>query len=324
MPNVLAHVGAQGPVSRFLSRTLDPRWIYLGLFLPDIPWVVRRAVTNLPVPVDPYAARLYAHAQASLAISLLLAAAIAFLTRRPTTVFGILSLNVFLHLLVDGTQRKWGNGVHLWAPLDWDLWSLDLYWPENPLVYVLSVAGVLFLLWEWLQGRGRTGSAIPPPGFVRNLRGMSVMDRSGLQLVLAGLLLLGYVTAPLLAVDTLWERDFRSTRTLAIREGRTGHRIEIDRTTLRQANGSARIKTSSGEQIVVRGDLPEGTALVSLRGRFVAPDTLRVLDVHQHHGRVRDHLSYVGLLCLLLVWVAGAGSSGQGASRNDGSAVTRG
>ena len=35
--------------------------------------------------------------------------------------FGILALNSVFHLILDSLQTKWGNGVHLFAPVSWEV-----------------------------------------------------------------------------------------------------------------------------------------------------------------------------------------------------------
>ena len=62
---------------------------------------------------------------ASLAGTLLLCAAIAALTTTPRLVASVLGLNALLHLLLDATEQKWGNGVHLLAPFSWRMkWGI--------------------------------------------------------------------------------------------------------------------------------------------------------------------------------------------------------
>ena len=61
-----------------------------------------------------------------------------------------------------------------------------------------------------------------------------------------------------------------------------------------------------GEQITLVGgkDLPQGS--ISVRGRFLDPTTVKVLEIHDHSGSPRDQLSYLGLGLIAAVWtVAG-------------------
>ena len=52
MPNTLVHFGAQGAASHALRRRLDPRFVHLGCLLPDLPWILRRAIVGLGLPAD--------------------------------------------------------------------------------------------------------------------------------------------------------------------------------------------------------------------------------------------------------------------------------
>ena len=51
MPNTLVHFAAQGGASHALWRRLDPRFVYLGCLLPDLPWILRRAVVGFGVRI---------------------------------------------------------------------------------------------------------------------------------------------------------------------------------------------------------------------------------------------------------------------------------
>jgi hypothetical protein len=116
VPNTLVHFAVQGAASRGLWQRLDPRWIYLGCLLPDVPWILRRLVVGFGLPVDAFDLRLYTMGLASLAGTLLLCAAVALLTAAPRLVLAVLGTGALLHLLLDATELKFGNGVHLVAP----------------------------------------------------------------------------------------------------------------------------------------------------------------------------------------------------------------
>ena len=79
--------------------------------------IIRRVVRGAVPVVDPYGLRLSAVVQASFVVSLLLCAACAAVSSAPRKVFGILTLNAVVHLLLDGLQTKWATrGVHFFAP----------------------------------------------------------------------------------------------------------------------------------------------------------------------------------------------------------------
>ena len=153
MPNTLVHFAAQGAASRALWRRLDPRFLYLGCVLPDLPWILRRAIVAFGVPVDAFDLRLYTMGLASLAITLLLAAAVAVATTAPRRVFAWLGLNALLHLLLDATEIKFGNGVHLLAPFSWRMTSFELLPGESPVYLLLTIGGALLVLWDIARRR---------------------------------------------------------------------------------------------------------------------------------------------------------------------------
>ena len=81
MPNTLAHIGIQGLASKALFRKADLKWVYIGLIIPDVPWIAQRLIRIFPFDVDLYDLRLYFIIQASLIFCLILSFALASLTK---------------------------------------------------------------------------------------------------------------------------------------------------------------------------------------------------------------------------------------------------
>lgn len=287
MPNLLAHYGVQAGATRGLIRRADLKWILLGCLLPDVPWIARRAVLALAPGVDRYSLLLYTTVQASLMCVILLAGAVALLSARPGRVFGILSLNGLLALLLDGLQTKWGNGVHLLAPLDWSMWSVDLFFPESAatvLLTALGLAGVVWLTWR-----------SPGEEIGLEVAGASRLAAAG---VLAGL----YVGIPLALGGEVARADNRYLATLRDRPGRSGRYVELDRKSYLELPGPDGFTIFTGDTVRFREDHLDGPGVVSVRGRFVAPDTLRAAELHRHRPALREGASYAGLALLLFVW----------------------
>ncbi len=285
MPNTLIHFAAQGAASRGLWRRLDPRWIYLGCLLPDVPWILRRAVVGLGLPVDPFDLRLYTMALASLAGTLLLCAGLAAVTAAPRLVFAVLGTNALFHLLVDACEVKWGNGVHLLAPFSWRLTSFELVAGEGGHVLALSMAGALLVAWELVR---------PSParlGFVLRPR----------RIAAAGALLAVYVLAPLPFLRAVEESDSYSVKTLRERAERPGRPIGIDRTDFESTADGGMLELWTGERLRTTGATPDHDARVSLRGTFLGPDLLRI-DRFVEHRLQRDWPSYLALGLLALLW----------------------
>ena len=285
MPNTLVHFAAQGAASRALWRRLDPRWIYLGCLLPDLPWILRRAVVAASLPVDGFDLRLYTMAQASLAGTLLLCGALALLTAAPRLVLVVLGGNALLHLLLDATEVKWGNGVHLLAPFSWRMTSFGLL-PGESVVYVaLAIAGALLLAWE-----------VAAPW--RPTLGLDLRPK---RLAAAGVLLAAYFLAPLPFFGAVFASDSYSVKTLREVEARPGRTVGLDRTVFVATPAGGRIRLWTGEEVRAAGRVPSRDATVSLYGTFLAPDVLRV-DRLVEHRRDRDWPSYLALVLLGLVW----------------------
>ena len=286
MPNMLAHFGVQGFLGHRFLAWCDPKWILIGCVIPDIPWILQRVVRLFALPVDLYDLRLYAICQASLFGCLVFAGALAFLSAHPPQIFGVLAINALAHLLLDSTQLKWANGVHLFAPFSWELWNLGWYWPESVVTYGLTALGVISVGVAWR-------SAIAQP-LIPSLPSA----KNGL---VVGLCLVGYLVFPLYFMNQVEEADAHFIKTLRHAETRIGRAVEFDRVSYTKGESGGIIKTMSNEYLKVLTNPSPQSALVSIKGRFKAPDRIEVEDLHIHSSWFRDVASYLGLVVLLVL-----------------------
>jgi hypothetical protein len=285
VPNTLVHFAAQGAASRGLWPRLDPRWIYLGCLLPDVPWILRRLVVGFALPVDAFDLRLYTMAQASLAGTLVLCAALAVATAAPRLVLAVLGTNALLHLLLDATELKFGNGVHLAAPFSWRMTSFELLPGESPVYLVLAVAGALLVVWELTRPlRADLGFVLRP-----------------CRLAGAAALLAAYLVFPLPFFGAVEASGSYSVKTLREMKARPGRTVSLDRTAFLATPAGGLVQLWTGERVRATGEVPGHDATVSLHGTFLAPDVLRVDRLFEHR-QDRDWPSYVALLLLAAVW----------------------
>jgi hypothetical protein len=288
MPNTLAHIGINGLSTRALISDADVKWIYLGCILPDVPWILQRAVEGLIKNVALYDLRLYAIVQASLLSCLILAAGVACISTRPRRVFVILALGSLLHLLLDALQTKWANGVHLFAPLSWDHLNLGLFWPEDIPTLALTGFGLIYFVYAWLR--------IPPAPF-------DLTWPKGRILALSTVCFATYFSLPWAFMPAVEAADSHYVGTLRDVEARPGRVVEFDRSKFRHEPGGGVLLTWAEETIALRGAGLDASATVSLRGRFIDGQTVRVEAVHVHAPLLRDASSYLGLALILLTWV---------------------
>jgi hypothetical protein len=291
MPNTLAHLGIQSLLSRRLLSNPDLKWVYMGCVVPDVPWILRRVAAGLIPSLDLFDLRLYAIVQSSFVFCVVLSLTLALLASDPRRVFTILTLNSFLHLIPDACETKWGNGVHFLAPFSWTLTNWRLFWPESFPTYLLTALGLAFCLWQW-----KVSTTSP----------LDICFRAKPKHILAAVLFLFYLTAPAFLKDGPYRADNHFVRTMRERSDRPNRYVEFDRQYCRSQGRDAVIYSSYGEQITLVGgkDLPQGT--ISVRGRFLDPTTVKVLEIHDHSGSLRDQLSYLGLGLIAVVWtVAG-------------------
>jgi hypothetical protein len=285
MPNTLVHFAAQGAASRGVWPRLDARWVYLGCLLPDLPWILRRAVVALGLPADVFDLRLYTMALASLAGTLLLCAALSALTAAPRLVLVVLGANALLHLLLDATELKFGNGVHLAAPFSWRMTSFDLLPGESPVYVVLAAAGALLVVWELTRPRNAL------VGFIW----------TSSRVFAGAALLAAYLLFPLPFLGAIQASDSYSVKTLREVDARAGRTVRLDRTAFHETPRGGLVHLWTGEDVRATGRLPAHDATISLEGTFLAPDVLRI-DRLLVHRQNRDWPSYVALLLLAVLW----------------------
>ena len=287
MPNTLAHFGVQGFVSR-LAGDVDPKWVVLGCIIPDIPWIVQRAVAAAQISlVDPLDLRLYVTVQASLFFSLLLSAAIASLAKRSLSIFAILSLNSFLHLLLDASQTKWANGVHFLAPLTWEMENFGVFWPEDVPTHLLTALGILYIAVTWR-------AALKKPLEMASLDTRRILYFS--------VLLVAYVFMPFVYMDDAERKDNHFVQTLRDLDKRVGQHIEFDRPGYKPRESFGVITVFTREQIVVEGIALDRAANVSIKGEFLSADKIRIEAYHIHDSWFRDGASYLGLFYIAVAW----------------------
>jgi hypothetical protein len=289
VPNTLVHLGIQGLGSRVISEKVDLKWVFLGCIIPDLPWIWRHVIMNLDTVIDPYDLRLFTLVQASLLFCLLLSMAFALLSKKPRLVFVILAVNSLVHLLLDAVEIKWGNGVHLFAPLDWHLLNFGLIWPDSLPVTILSIMGLLFCIWVL---------ANPPSRPIHLLPGNSLRLFSALALVSV------YSVAPIALMNGPYSTDANSIATLKERDSRIGKEILMDRETYLRGEEKDTVITFAGERLDIISELrASDDSRVSLIGEFVDHDVIRIQHFHEHKSLWRDFASYIGLFVVALTWV---------------------
>lgn len=291
MPNTLAHLGLQPLLTRTAMPGADLKWIWAGCVLPDVPWIGQRLMRAMAPDVSGLDVRLYAAVQSSLFATLILAAALAMLARRPGPVFAILAAGAVMHLLLDAMQTKWANGVLLFAPFSWELVNFGLFWPEDRLTYVLTALGAGYAIWAILRERPVAIRPLAP-------RGRRWAAAAGLGLL--------YLAAPLIYLEPAERADLHHVATLRDVAARPGKPIEIDRTAIVWRDGVPVARLSMGPELVLTGAVPPGVTQASIRGTFVDEGTVEVQEIHVHPGDRRALMTLAGLLIVAGWWAAAA------------------
>lgn len=290
MPNTLAHLGVQGWLTRTCYPPADLKFLYIGCIIPDIGWIVQRAVRAVFPGVDKYDLLLYATVQGSLFFCLLFALAIALLTRRKLATFLLLGVSCLVHLLLDATQIKWANGVLLLAPFNWQFTSFNLFWPEALPSNILTLFGLCYVIFMWPK-------ACTPARWHSPLLSRATLTA----LVLALFYFLG---PPLFAGGPVSQNHFYIA-TLQNEEERAGKEIAFDRAYLKVEDGQAKVRNFNYEWFTLADFDHNGeeSALISLKGRFLTAKRIEVTDYHLHPLKTRAAASIIGLALVLFLWL---------------------
>lgn len=288
MPNTLCHIGIQSPLSGHFIETRELPWVLAGCIIPDLPWIGLKLLLVFEL-FNPYDLRLFFTAQASLIFCLLLSAGLSTFVRYSRRIFAILAANCFLHLALDSLQIKWGNGVHFLAPFDWKMFGFDLFWPENMLLMILSLFGLIYLIAQWR------------PIITSTTEGPPIFECKSKVKVGAGVLLLTlYLACPFFCMESMEKSNTYFIQTMKDRSSRPGKGIALDRA--RYSADKGEIRLYSGEKLTIVGSRPQESGRVSFRGTFLSPDTVLSTNYHYHRD-FRDLASLLGLFltCTLML-----------------------
>ena len=286
MPNTLAHLGINGLATKTLMRKADLLVIYVGSVIPDFPWILQRLVSTLQLSINNYDLRLYSIALSSLFFSLILSFALANLFKNVTRTFIIFSFGSLVHLLLDSFETKWGNGVHFFAPFSWELFNLELFWPEDILIYILTAFGFIYILLNWRDT-------------IAFLPALAKIDIKKMLLLLISLL--AYLLLPFLFVKNVESADNHFIKTLRNSDYRLGKYFETDRGFYVDSPNQDKYITPFKEDLKISNLDLNSSEMMSVRAKFISKDEIKIIEYHIHHNR--DIFSYVGLIFLFILLI---------------------
>ncbi len=287
MPNTLTHIAVQGFAAQGMRKSLDPKLVYIGLLIPDLPFILRRLVLFSYPEINEYDLALYSIIQSTLIFSLILSLALSLLTSEIRKTFVILSINAFAHLVIDATQIKWGNGVHLIAPLDWQPINFGFYWPESILIKISYLLGLAYIFMNWRK------AVLTPIPFKMAF---------SMPKAIAALLLCFYLFIPPLIFNLPEESGSHFIQTLRNKEKRRGRAIEIDRASYHPEVLGGRIIVAN-EEIKVSNNAPANSGVISLKGTFTDTQTIEINEWHMHSNWLRDSSSHLALVLIASSWL---------------------
>lgn len=288
MPNTLAHLGVAGFATRSVLKAADLKWIYIGGIIPDLPWIFQRFAGMFLPNIDLYDLRLYVIVQSTLLFGMIISLAFASLSKEYLKTFLILSIGCLIHLLLDSLEIKWANGVHLFAPLNWELLNFNLFWNESIPIYLITLFGLVYFFIMF-----KKGIAVPVNLELSKLKRWVILFTA----------LLIYFLLPLLLLNQPYEADNHYVKTLKEIKERPGKYFEIDRRSYKFENGSGFINTFAKEAIELKNISLNTSEIISIKARFIDEKTAEVIDYHVYSVLLRDGSTYVGLILIFIFWI---------------------
>ena len=256
--------------------------ILVGCVIPDLPWIFRRLLDATGITFEPITAYAYFIAQASLVGCLLPSIAFGLLFRNIKLVAAFALLGSLLHLLLDSLQDKWGVGVHLFAPYNWQTFQLGIFELDSSLTYLISFAGIIPFL---LIARARHDARFVCVNFVR--------------LTACCVCLIAYFSFPFLFISDVVASNSRYLQTFENEDERHGKLLELDRETASIAGDNWYTTTHVGETLkIVNPDanMTDGDTY-SFKAEFRNNREIKLIE-WKRHSRARDLASRIGLLAI--------------------------
>lgn len=282
MPNSLVHFGINGFLSKSTFKRADLILIYFGALIPDVPWILQRFVGFFYPAINLYDLRLYCVNLSSFFFCLILSVAISQIFVKWKLALAIFSFGSFLHLIADSIETKWANGVQFFVPVNWDLYNAGWIWPENGIIYVLTILGLIFIVLNWQS----------------TIKSHFMLIRNFPKLFTIGLILLIYFTLPILFINSAEEADNHYVKTLREYQNRPGKYFEVDRGNYIHYEDGVIFLTSFNEKLNVNNLKLTTDEIMSIQARFITCDEIEILEYHIHSNR--DIFSYLGIFILII------------------------
>lgn len=286
MPNTLVHIGINGFLTKSISKKYNLFWIYMGSIIPDIPWISKKFLEFFIPQINGYDLQAYLIIQSTLFFSLILSFAISLFSKNLFRTLLILSLGSVLHLLADSIETKWANGVHLFAPLNWNLLNFGIIWPGNFIIHLLGFLGIAFFVWNWRESKN-----FYPDFLINKSRFLYFI-----------IILLFYIFLPLLFTNKVFHSDNHFIQTLKNQNSRIGKYVELDRKTIffDENSGNYYFKSFNKDIIELTNIGKLNSDKVSVKGKFIKNNLIEVIEYKESLGILRDGASYIGLFLILL------------------------
>lgn len=290
MPNTLAHIGIQLPLGKAINRKWDPRWIALGLLIPDLPWILQRIIDGLLPQISPISLRAYVVAMTTPLFCLFLCASIALLFRGAKSIFTILAVQSILHLLLDAAQEKGGVGIPFIAPFSWESYSFPLFSMHGWVSTLLTFSGIIFLILT-LTGKLHF-SKLDSFNFKKSIR-----------ISASALMFLIYIIAPFALSKQVIENNVHDLKTLSGDISRIGKSVHFDRAQFIPGKPATLQDQRVATPVPIIGINLHQPATISTTAVFVDERTLQTESYIIHPSGLRFSYTLFGLLGVMILWI---------------------
>ncbi len=210
----------------------------------------------------------------------------AILSTNILKIFTILSLNSLFHLILDACEVKWSGGVHFFVPLSWKMVRFDLFWPGGMITQIITISSVIFILLTWRSSLG-----------IKN--GISI--RPLIRIWISASLIMMYFIFPFFLLQGPEDANNRFVKTLRSYVSREGNYIEFYRVRYIPTKSGGVLETGTGEKILVKGINLNERGEISIRGKFIKNNVVKVLDYYVHNHIIMDIANYIGITYFILL-----------------------
>ena len=282
MPDWLVHLGFAYVMAR-LIKLRDLKLFFLGSLLPDVSRVALY-FTDL-AHLDPVSSHLYFMPFHTPFMAALVSSVISLFSQNFKKCFFLIFLGAILHLALDLTQYRMGNGVLLFYPFSFRQFYFSLFWSGDNVSIFLRVLAIGVLVICLLKKRP-----------VR--RPLSLKTAN---LKIAFPLMVLVLVIPLSTTSLMMKNNVDYLDFFAHPQKWEGKKVELYKAKIISTNPVIVREMGVMFELVTSEEFREGDR-ICIQGTYKEGRIIPVF-IHRYRGPSKSMVSLAGLLFFILVWI---------------------